>query len=135
MVIDEQALPLTRSWCLFELLQTMELEQDVQNNDGNFERLIFCTSSGTMNLGQASVDFSLAVGSRLATLRLQDASASVQEDQDMINDLVREKGGFEVMNGALQSRIAASLSTVQAKVIEDFEKLDILLRGSAADPA
>ena len=30
MILDEMAMPLMRSWCLFELLQTIELEEKAQ---------------------------------------------------------------------------------------------------------
>lgn len=30
MILDEMVMPLMRSWCLFELLQTIELEEKAQ---------------------------------------------------------------------------------------------------------
>ena len=44
MVLDEQALPLTRAWCLFELLQTFIL----QKNHTDFQGLVMTTNSGVL---------------------------------------------------------------------------------------
>jgi len=52
MVLDNHAWPLTRTWCLFEVLQTKKLEED----DPNFAGLLLCTSSGVLNYGTASMD-------------------------------------------------------------------------------
>lgn len=38
MVLDEKALPLTRAWCLFEVLQTLLLEE----KSSNFQGLMLC---------------------------------------------------------------------------------------------
>merc|ERR1712032_1205099 len=45
MVLDEAALPFTRSWCLFEVLQTYLL---VKDKESNFEGLKYCTDRGTI---------------------------------------------------------------------------------------
>ena len=72
MVFDELALPLTRSWCLFELLQTQQLSHE---RPCNFVGLMLCSPLGVMNHGNGSLDLAMNVSHKLANLRLQDASA------------------------------------------------------------
>ena len=76
MILDEGLRPLGRSWCLFELLQTLLLEQERES----FEGMSFCTNSGIVNLGEANSEVSLNMGERVATLRLEDADASSKAD-------------------------------------------------------
>eukprot|EP00933_Yihiella_yeosuensis_P028794 TRINITY_DN22607_c0_g1_i1.p1 TRINITY_DN22607_c0_g1~~TRINITY_DN22607_c0_g1_i1.p1 ORF type:complete len:1129 (-),score=162.52 TRINITY_DN22607_c0_g1_i1:633-4019(-) len=129
MVLTEEALPLTRSWCLFELLQTMEMLEDARF--AGFGGLLFCTDTGVLNEGAASVEVSLGIGGRLADLRLQDASASHQSDKDMIDGLVMsEMGGFDTMNAKLRSYIGAAIDSAQKRCNADFETLNDRLESS-----
>merc|ERR1712087_710613 len=80
MIIDEQALPLTRSWCLFELLQTFLLCAEAPSR---FEGLLLCSHTGILNYGGCGVDFAMALAERVATLDLRDASATSAEDDTM----------------------------------------------------
>lgn len=125
LVIDEQASPLARSWCLFELVQTMELEE-IQPE--TFEGLSFCTHTGVMNLGLASVEMSIGVAKRLASLRLEDASASDPKDKADIDSLVEsEMGGFARMNAAIRLRIIAALRSARTAALQDFDKVEVEL--------
>jgi len=45
--------------------------------------LWLCTSTGVLHEGKAGVDVALHLAKRLSTLRLEDATASVQKDKDM----------------------------------------------------
>ena len=57
----------------------------------------------------------MRIAERLAKLRLEDATASVQKDKEMISKLVSEMpGGFEAMNAYLRTNIAEALRTMQA---------------------
>eukprot|EP00438_Fugacium_kawagutii_P027781 Skav220636 [mRNA] locus=scaffold112:462575:463072:- [translate_table: standard] len=100
-VLDEEVLPLTRSWCLFELFQTELLSRQVSENHrnpnlGEAFQLLLGTSSGVMNYGESSMDLALKISKKLATLRLQDAEASCPEDKCMINEAVsKHPGGFQ----------------------------------------
>jgi len=120
MVIDEDALPLTRSWCLFEVLQTFLLERDVEL----FEGLVLCTESGILNQGATSVDCVLAVTKRLSSLRLENAQASMESDKTMIDDLVvSELGGFMVMNLFLKKHFQGALVAARNQFEKQFEEL------------
>eukprot|EP00415_Alexandrium_ostenfeldii_P001076 UN1076 len=122
IIIDEQALPLKRSWCLFELLQTMEIEREGRRG---FEGAVFCTSTGVLNSGRASVETSMALGRCLASLRLENATATVEEDKRMIDCLVDcSMGGFDAMNRSLRSRISVALKASKEKATHDFELLE-----------
>ncbi|CAE7651171.1 unnamed protein product [Symbiodinium necroappetens] len=79
MILDDEAMPLTRAWCLFEVLQTKEIG-DRQNS---FEGLWLCTATGVLHKGKAGVDVAMRIAERLSTLKLEDATASVQKDKDM----------------------------------------------------
>ena len=106
-VLDEEVLPLTRSWCLFELFQTELLSREVEQNCETRQtrethqsafQLLLGTSSGVMNYGESSMDLALKISKKLATLRLQDAQASCPEDKLMINEAVsKHPGGFQAV--------------------------------------
>ena len=92
MLLDEMAMPLKRSWCLFELLQTIELEEKAQMEAflRAFSGLLFCTSNGVLNYGSSTVEMSMMIGERLLGLSLRDAEATTEKDKKMIADLVQE---------------------------------------------
>jgi len=120
MVFDSEAMPLTRSWCLFELLQTVYLTRD----QAGFEGLCLCTHSGVMNRGQSGLDVTLAVAGRLAHLRLEEAQASEPRDKRMIDDLVRSSpGGFDAVNGFLSRAIWEVLQTAERRFQADLGRL------------
>eukprot|EP00913_Durusdinium_trenchii_P024104 g22637.t1 len=83
MVFDDQAVTLTRAWCLFELLQTERLSMERTSYQG----LMICTGQGIMNHGAGSLDLAMNVTLRLANLRLQDAQATKDLDKEMIDGL------------------------------------------------
>ncbi|CAK9040530.1 unnamed protein product [Durusdinium trenchii] len=103
----EEALPLTRAWCLFEVLQTMIIRRE------NFKGLYLCTTTGVLQKGKSGVDLPMRIAERLAKLRLEDATAS---DKEMISKLVSEMpGGFQAMNAYLKRNIAEALRTMQVR--------------------
>jgi len=118
MVLDEKALPLTRSWCLFELLQTFLL-RDERAQD--FEGLSLCTPLGVLSKGAAGVDIAMGLAQRLAVLDLKDATASKAEDKDMIDDRVRSmSGGFPAINEFVRLNIRDALLRVRDSFEADF---------------
>ncbi|CAE7698595.1 unnamed protein product, partial [Symbiodinium sp. KB8] len=121
MILDDEAMPLTRAWCLFEVLQTKEIG-DRQNS---FEGLWLCTATGVLHKGKAGVDVAMRIAERLSTLKLEDATASVQKDKDMkIDDLVSQMpGGFNAMNAFVKQNIAEALLRMQEAFSSDFQKL------------
>jgi hypothetical protein len=119
MVLDIDALPLTRTWCLFELLQTFKLQKEKEN----FQGLLFCTSSGVLNTGRASYDAAVALAKRLSTLRVEDATASNQQDKAMIDGLINAEGGFLQMNSFLRSEAKDAMGAVRDHFMQDFENL------------
>jgi len=128
MILDENLHPFGRSWCLFELLiSIMKCEgaaigaHDVLSNTSE---IMFCTSSGILNRGEASVEVSLNIGRRASHVRLENAAASVQSDKDMIDQLVISRmGGFENINAKLQASMASALEASKAAVINEFDKV------------
>jgi len=120
MILDDEAMPLTRAWCLFEVLQTKEIK--LKRPD--FEGLWLCTSTGVLHEGKAGVDVALHLAKRLSTLRLEDATASVQKDKDMIDRLVSEMpGGFEAMNRYVKSNIAEALRHMNKAFKKEFNQI------------
>merc|ERR1711879_107558 len=71
LVLDDEALPLTRSWCLFEFLQTMKLEEQRSPPQGHFQGLFFCTRNGVLRKGDGATEVVMNIGKRLATLTLE----------------------------------------------------------------
>lgn len=118
MVFDEDALPLTRSWCLFELLQTRHFKHTRED----FAGLMLCSSNGVMNRGNGSFDLAIKVSHKLATLDLRDANASKESDKLMIEELVRRQAGFKnvrtFLTNAVEEVLLATRSRFQDKMTE-----------------
>jgi len=125
MILDEDIKPLTRSWCLFELLQTTLLSQEQeQRGESTFKGLLLCTPTGVMNYGQGNIELAVNISKKLATLRLQDASASVQADKDMIDRLVCEQaGGFSEVNKYLIQAVSSALQATSKRFQKDLTQL------------
>jgi len=129
MVLGEHALPLTRSWCLFELIQTMKL-QDAQPLEGfvEFKGLLLCTSTGVLNFGKASIETTMAIVRRLATISLEEAQASMKADKDMIDNIVEtEMGGFRHMNRVLRRQVHKLLDEARSSMATEFDQLAEIL--------
>jgi len=129
MILDTNATPLTRSWCLFEVLQTFALTIE----DQKFEGLLLCTSSGVLNHGSAGVDVAMNMAKRLANLQLEDASATNSEDKLAIDALVRAMpGGFEAVNLFVRTVFRRALWVMKRGFEGDFAQLVGLLDRSTA---
>lgn len=125
-VLDEEVLPLTRSWCLFELFQTELLSQTRQTRETHQSafQLLLGTSSGVMNYGESSMDLALKISKKLATLRLQDAQASCPEDKLMINEAVsKHPGGFQAVNAFLFEAVKLALQQTELRFRTDVAQL------------
>ncbi|CAE7384199.1 unnamed protein product [Symbiodinium natans] len=126
MILDEDVIPLTRSWCLFELFQSFQLSAQ----DPNFQ-IFFCTQSGVLNHGNCSVDAAMAISDKLVTLRLENASASEEKDKKMIDELIqKEEGGFEAVNAALKMRISEILQATEQHLSVELARLATGLKAS-----
>eukprot|EP00435_Cladocopium_sp_Y103_P063795 s951_g25.t1 len=86
--------------------------------------LWLCTSTGVLHEGKAGVDVALHLAKRLSTLRLEDATASVQKDKDMIDLLVSQMpGGFDAMNRFVKSNIAEALRHMNEAFKKEFNMI------------
>ena len=103
MVLDDQAQPLRRAWCLFEILQT----QLSAERGSSFQGLLFCTSSGVLRNGQGGIDVAMAVANGLATLDLKDAKASDADDERMIQTLARRLPCHQLIRKKVYPRLLA----------------------------
>ncbi|CAE7213394.1 unnamed protein product [Symbiodinium natans] len=120
MILDEMAMPLKRSWCLFELLQTIHLEK----TQANFRGLLFCTENGVLNFGASTVEMSMQIGERLSGLSLKDAEATTEKDKNMITELVlQEMDSFEKIDAVLREHISEALGICRDRVDDDFDAL------------
>lgn len=132
MILDQRAVPLTRSWCLFELLQTMKLQKSRAGHEG----LVFGTHTGVLNKGSATVELALNIGEQLAILSLKDATATDPADQEMIHTLVLEEmGTFEEIDRALCGHVRAALEISHQTVEEHFQKMFHHLADRRCEPA
>lgn len=135
MILDELAQPLKRSWCLFELLQTIELEERAKEETRPFEGLLFCTSNGVLNYGSSTVEISIKIGERLAELSLADAEATTEKDKKMVADLVLQtRGSFAEIDHVLRLHIRDALKACQEQVNIDFRALFARLPGGGSQP-
>jgi len=122
MVLDDKALPLTRSWCLFEVLQTFVLLHS--DCAGDFEGLVFCTKEGALGMARdGCADVSVAVAKRLSCLSVADARASEPRDEEMIKRLVQEEGGMEQMNGFIRGNMCDTLAKEKAQFNCEIDKV------------
>lgn len=120
MVVDGEALPLTRSWCLYEVLTTLNLTQ----LRPDFHGLWLCTDTGVLNQGAARADIAMCIAKRLANLRLEDASASKQKDKENIDERVRTMdGGFPAVNGFVRSSIQKAIVATKHVLENDFTEV------------
>jgi len=125
MIIDEEALPLQRAWCLFEVLQTLLRFQE----DGSFTGFSLGTSSGVLNEGGVGTDLCMVIAERLAKLDLRHARATEPKDEAMIRSLVETMpGGFDSMNEFIRNSIHNALLSVRARFDEDFKQVLTSLR-------
>lgn len=132
MVFDQQASPLTRAWCLFEVLHTMRLS----GQTSTFQGLLLGTESGVLNGGHGSMDVALSLAQRLATLDLRNAQASDPQDLAMIHGLAESSpGGFEVVNGYVRKAIREALEVMHSSFDENVQMVMRTLMSTGVDPA
>jgi len=130
MVLDDKALPLTRIWCIFELMQTVKL----QDNQANFQGLLLCTSSGLLNSGSGSVTVAMALAARVADMDLQTAQATSENDAQMIRDeVIREMGSFGALNRFVCREVRDMLVSAQYHANEQFDNVFKLLETALVD--
>lgn len=111
MVLDGKAMPLTRSWCLFEVLQTYSLQGD---RNSAFEGLRFCTRGGVLGDKKcSSYDVVMSLGQRIASLDLASATATDPDDEKMIKGLVEQEGGINKMNKFIRGKMTDDLKRAQ----------------------
>uniref|UniRef100_A0A7S2JTK0 Uncharacterized protein n=1 Tax=Zooxanthella nutricula TaxID=1333877 RepID=A0A7S2JTK0_9DINO len=117
LVLDTRASPLRRSWCLFEMLQTMLLADE--RADGGFSGLWLCTDTGSLRGGDASVEMAITIAESIAHLRVEDAQATMQADKDRIDAAILETygtDGFEKMDVYLRGHLVQALKCMRDKV-------------------
>merc|ERR1711974_235534 len=125
-----QALPLTRLWCIFEVVNTCKLQED----DKSFQGLVYCTFAGVLGIADRCGDVAAALGDKLVSLRLEDAECSMASDKKLIHDIVQSEGGFTHMNAYVKTNMLTTLQNVHNKVESDFQELERRLRGLSSEP-
>jgi len=128
MVMDPLAKPLTRSWCLFELLQTF-LRQ-ARGDDFSF---LIGTANGVLNQkGFTDIQLTVRIGEAIANLDVQDASASDLADKKMIDALVNNlPGGFGRINSFIRTSVLDVLQDVRGNVLQGLTRLEQMLVDSS----
>jgi len=121
MILDEKAMPLTRSWCLYEIIQTLGIDA---KNKNNFEGLTFLTSSGVLNYGMCSVDLALKIGEKLSCVSVKDAQASVAADKVSIDlEVHTNHGGFDKVDQELRRRMLKVFHSVENNFAVELSNL------------
>ena len=120
MVITQEVNPLTRIWCLFEVVQTLLL----CDANAAYQGLLFGTESGILNFGHAGSETALAVAKRIKILNLSDAMASNQKDKDMIFSLIASMpGGLASVTGFVRKALREALVSMRQNLDKDFDVL------------
>lgn len=125
MVLDDKLQPLTRWWCMFEVLQSLILHDEKPDV---FSGLVFGTRLGILRSGDAPMETVMKFAASLADIRMEDASASSQADKNMIDMAVLERlGGFEEMNrfvrASMQSAVVAAKDQLEENLAGLIERL------------
>merc|ERR1712151_670147 len=124
MILDERVEPLQRSWCLFETFQSLILKSE----DAQFQGLMFCTAQGVLNRRAKAFDVAMNIAASLSTLKVEDASATVEEDKIMIDGLIAaHPGSFPHVNNFVRGSIREALHQTRALFEGDFKVLDQML--------
>lgn len=120
MVLDESATPLSRSWCLFEFLQTIRI-CEAQSDSDAFQGLVFAHSTGVLHYGTASIEVSLKICNHISGIRLENTQASSSVDKDLIDKCVIEQlGSFETCNRLLRDDIKQAVNAANTKAHQRF---------------
>jgi len=120
MVIDQQAAPLERVWCLFEVAITYERA----GQDPDFAGLLLCTESGVLNKGTADMDVGIQIAQRLLKINLRNAQATKDEDKRKILDMVdRMEGGFKSVNHFVRTGVGNALLEMNSAFESDFDMM------------
>jgi len=139
MVIDGEALPLQRVWCLFEVATTYERTRSIRLKSAaerahaycDFEGLVLCTQTGVLNKGTADMDMAIQIAQKLLQIDLRKAAATKQDDKDAILRLVESMpGGLNSVNGFVRHGIRYALIAMHDAFEQDFEQLVRMLKNS-----
>ena len=99
LVMDEQALPLTRGWTVMELWVAVQNQVDV----------CLCGHQGVVGDDRCSGDFLRALGDRLRWIDLSRALCSDESDRSRIMHLVEQNGGTVQLQEKLSCKVQAAL--------------------------
>eukprot|EP00929_Paragymnodinium_shiwhaense_P036595 TRINITY_DN1958_c0_g2_i1.p1 TRINITY_DN1958_c0_g2~~TRINITY_DN1958_c0_g2_i1.p1 ORF type:complete len:1271 (+),score=227.82 TRINITY_DN1958_c0_g2_i1:107-3919(+) len=118
IILDKEVTPLTRSWCLFELFQTLQ-----RAAKGSFD-LSLCTPTGVLESGDASLDITVNLAKELMHLDLEAAQATMPRDKEMIDKLVLEQlGSFSEMHSFVRAELLRVLQAANKTVDMQFGRL------------
>jgi len=130
LILDADALPLTRSWCIFEMLHTFQLE----SSSPVFSGLSFCTASGVLNHGEGSAELVSHLGERIAALDMEKAKASDPQDDRMIKEeVISSMGSFAKMNNIIRSKTMDLIVEAGRQQNENLARVRSLLEPVAED--
>lgn len=128
MVLDADAKPLSRTWCLFEVLQTYRLLENAAPN-ANFGGLFFCTDRGVLGTAHdLCYNVAVALARSLAMFKVQDSHASNAEDQCMIEDLIESDGGVGEVSAFICKNMMETLTGVHRQFSTEMQSLHARLR-------
>ena len=99
LVMDEQALPLTRGWTVMELMVAVKHQVDV----------CICGHQGVVGDDRCSGDFLRALDERLRWIDLSRAQCTADSDRSMIMHLVEQNGGTIQLQEKLSHIVQAAL--------------------------
>ncbi|CAL1141939.1 unnamed protein product [Cladocopium goreaui] len=124
MVMDPEAQPLTRVWCLFEFFLSSRQHLD----------LVFVTNAGVVgDDGCSSFDVALEMGKKIESLQVETCEASSEEDKnDIFQYIISELGSLERMDEQIRALMAEMLMQNLANMEKATGSLvDRLGQGSA----
>ncbi|CAL1141938.1 unnamed protein product [Cladocopium goreaui] len=124
MVMDPEAQPLTRVWCLFEFFLSSRQHLD----------LVFVTNAGVVgDDGCSSFDVALEMGKKIESLQVETCEASSEEDKnDIFRYIISELGSLERMDEQIRALMAEMLMQNLANMEKATGSLvDRLGQGSA----
>lgn len=88
------------------------------------QSLLYCTDRGVIGQGDnVCYDIAIILAQKLASMKVEDASASNKGDEEMINTLVEKEGGMEQMNTFIRENMLTTLDGVEKQFDKDMELL------------
>jgi hypothetical protein len=119
LMLDTDGAPLTRYWCLYEIMTVIRLR-----SNGRPMELDLCTPKGVINRGgNMKAEDVIKLSDMIANIDVAHAKCWQERDRNMITSAINEHlGGFEKMNMQIREFVEQGLHVMYGKLTERFHE-------------